>query len=256
MKYNILTYTSAVALLFTSLSHPCAAQSRMLFDTEPSQKLLNIGVRASLTSSNVSPNYNEIFSDVWSTTGDWEYGFNVGVVANLNIKNYFAIQPGIFFSNKCYDTKISTASMVTNYGSNVERHSRFYYLQIPVMASFKMNIIKGVELLMEAGPYFALGLGGNINVKQISYSTIILGNTQNIEEYKLPYFGKGTMKNIQMKKGDWGVKMGVGFRFAHKYALAAYYLAGCENIAHQNRGYESKATARNKEWNLSIGYDF
>ncbi|MDE6716167.1 MAG: PorT family protein [Muribaculaceae bacterium] len=256
MKYNILTYISAVALLFTASTYRCAAQSRELFDTEHAKKTLTIGVRASLTSSNVSPNYNEIFSDVWSTAGDWGYGFNAGVVANLNIRNYFAIQPGIFFSNKCYDTKISTVSLVTDYASNVERHSRFYYLQIPIMASFKMNLIKNVELLMEAGPYLGIGLGGNIKVSQISYSTVIMGNNINIDQYKLPYFGKGTMKNIQMKKGDWGVKMGVGFRFAHRYSIAAYYLAGCENIAHNNRGYESYAKARNKEWNVSLGFDF
>ncbi|MCH5215512.1 MAG: PorT family protein [Muribaculaceae bacterium] len=252
---SIACFFSALTVLLT-LSEKAQAQFNTLFDTGMSSKLLTLGVRASLTSSNVSPNYSDMFTDVYNASGNWGYGFNVGFVVDLNIKKYFSLQPGIFFSNKSYGTDITTLSDETSYFSYVKKHSRLYYLQIPVLASFKMNLIKGIQLQLEAGPYFALGLGGNTRVNQTTVSVAPVGSFVSWDIYKYPYFGNSDMKNVQMKTKDWGLKIGAGFKIVHKYSIAIYYMAGIENIARNDSGFENVAKARNKEWTLSLGYDF
>lgn len=244
------------AIIVLCILSSVSAFSQSFIDTDRAERFLTLGVRAGVTNSNVSPNYGEIFSDVSMVAGDWGTGFNIGIVADLNIRKYFSIQPGFFFSNQSYDTDITSVSMATDLISAVHRHARYYYFQIPVLASFKFNLVRHIQLVGEIGPYISFGLGGNCKVYEMTNIGSSTGAALESDKYKHSYFGDGTMKSVQMKKFDFGWKMGIGLKFAKRYSIMAHYMAGTENIARPNREYESKSKAYNKEWVFSVGFDF
>ena len=187
---------------------------------------------------------------------EWKYGFDLGVVINLNLSRFLAIQPGFYFQNRGFDSSMSAGNSEGDI-SIIERHSRFYYFTLPVLASFRFQLGSGFELVAEAGPYFSWGLGGNTKCKDLT--TRINENGAMIvssDKYKYDFFGDGTLRDVQMQTFDWGLKFGAGFRFMRRYSIMIHYNAGCANIATKRDLYMHEPSAKNKSWGISLGYDF
>ena len=65
------------------------------------------------------------------------------------------------------------------------------YLQIPVLASFRADLSKSVNLQVNAGPHFALGLGGKYKEE---WNETYEGVTESGSD-DIPFFGKSKKKN-------------------------------------------------------------
>ena len=82
--------------------------------------------------------------------------FNVGLQADLPISQFFAIQPGVFFTGK--GAKIQSGDPS---GNNWYRATtRPYYVEVPVNAVFKVPLGDQASFFVGAGPYVAVGVGG------------------------------------------------------------------------------------------------
>lgn len=140
-------------------------------DYDAPRKMVSVGVRLGVNTSSVGINFDDIYGDMKHFNNDWHAGFDAGAVVNLNIRNYFTLQPGFFFQNKSYNSTLITANFDEGKLKNSFHHSRYYYFQIPILASFRFNISHGLKWLVDVGPYFAFGLGGDTKVE--TYSTEI-----------------------------------------------------------------------------------
>src|SRR5574344_2244478 len=132
-------------------------------DTSAPRRQITVGVRAGINTSSQGINFEKIFSNIKSANTDWRAGFDVGAVVNLGIKNYFTLQPGFFFVNKSYNSnlvKLGTTNVTLTMLSNQFEHSRFYYFQVPILASFRFNLTNDLKWLVDFGPYIALGWVG------------------------------------------------------------------------------------------------
>ena len=77
-------------------------------------------------------------------------GFTMGVGADYAFNENWAFQPGIMITSKGYKDEIYDEKFTV----------RPIYLDIPILAAYKFDITDNTKFVINAGPYFAIGLGG------------------------------------------------------------------------------------------------
>ena len=76
------------------------------------------------------------------------------------------------------------------------------------------------------------------------------------KSYKQKFFSEGDGNIVGMETFDWGFKLGTSFAFKRHYSLGIHYNLGCRNIANNNINFQKKVSAYNREWVVSLGYNF
>jgi len=225
--------------------------SAQLLDAAIPESPFGLGVRVGVNTSNISNNYADAIDGYDWTTTSWKSGFTAGVVADLKLRNYIAIQPGFFFQSRNMDYRNMVTETVVGGVSSMESqegHVRSYNFNIPILVSLRLGLSQIIQARAEFGPYFAFGLGGNN--KCTSTSVGVNGELGKPETYKTDVYGDdGYMRGF-----DWGFKMGVGFVFAHKYYLGVHYEAGCRNVYKQPENVRHDLKGHNKAWDITLGY--
>lgn len=182
---------------------------------------LSFGVKAGVNLSNVDMKFYE-------STFDAKIGFQVGVTLDYALTPDFYLQSGLLFT-----TKGAKENGTDGNGVKVPATINPMYLELPVMAAYKLVVSDGMKVVFNAGPYLAYGVAGKVTVKEdrIDVSTNI--------------FQKDGFKRF-----DFGVGGGVGFEFGEITANLGYEL-GLANIA-DSKG----ANAKNRNAFLAVGYKF
>lgn len=175
-------------------------------------------------------------------------GFNAGVIMDIPITNGFYIQPGLLFTTKGAKDKRSD-----EFGTSEVKYNASY-LEVPVLASFRFNASKSVQIQANVGPYFALGIGGKCKSSFTS-----LENSAYNETDEMPIFGKSTDETptFGMKRFDLGLAFGVGVTISKHYYIGVQYDLGLMNLAikdQQNWGDQTKINSGNLM--IQVGYNF
>lgn len=231
------------------LATAATASATDFADTSAPDNMVDVGVRFGITSSNLSaglplPGYTSSFA--------WKRGFAAGAVVDLNIRNFFSIQPGFYFENRSYDyISVCHGSEISTLTANIG-HTRRYAFAVPVLASFHFNISKAVRWDVEAGPYFTFGIGdGKDDVEYTSVSAPLSGAASYIStDGKRNYYGDEAW---QHRKFDCGVQIGTGVEIMDHYVLNISYQRGLRNVA---GAHDLGWSMKNKGWNFAIGYKF
>lgn len=227
------------AMLASAVAVASAAD---FFSTEKSESLFDLGVRVGINTSNRTvgsghlPSYN---------VQSWGTGFEAGVVADLNIRDYISIQPGAFFESRSSNyTFITTPGDYVSFDSYNSQagHLRTYSLTIPILASVHFNVTDDIRWDVELGPYVSFLLGKNMNNK-VSYSSDPTA---------------GALFDSTPSSVDFGFKMGTGLRILGHYYVGVHYEAGMvdawKNIKVDNMKYVYGG--KTKAWVFTIGYNF
>lgn len=241
-----------IRLLLLSLAAGISMNSSaQLLDAAIPESPFGLGFRVGVNSSNISNNYADAIDGYDWTTTSWKTGFTAGVVADLKLRNYVAIQPGFFFQSRNMDYRNMVTETVAGGVSSMESqdgHVRSYNFNIPVMVSLRLGLSSILQARVEFGPYFAFGLGGDN--KCTSTSVGVNGELGTPVTVKTDIYGNdGYMRGF-----DWGLKMGVGFVFAKKYYLGVHYEAGCRNVYKQPENVRHDLKGHNKAWDITLGY--
>lgn len=209
-----------------------------ILDTDPADKLFNLGVRVGVNSANRTfP--SERFS-AWNVNS-WGTGFDAGVVLNLNMRQYLSIQPGVFFESRSGHYSLAESYVNNNneddYITQLGR-IRTYNLLIPVMVSVKLNVGDNFKWILEAGPYAQLKLHASDSNKIQVIDQPTSTSALKWEYAKSNFF-------------DWGAKLGTGIMYKDHYSLTVHYLAGIGDV------WKSPVEGgKNKAWTFTLGYDF
>lgn len=230
-----------VVLAFLGLATNSRVYAQDFFDTSDAEKFFTFGARVGVNTSNRTfpkGNYLNYMMSSWGT------GFDAGVVANMNFKEYLSIQPGFFFESRSGNLLNIVDYLQTNINGDLiptthyeVNHLRAYYFTVPIMGIVNFNIADNVKWMVEFGPYFQFCLKekGQDNVEMLS-----------LKASEMIY-------NVYMadhRGFDIGLKMGTGLKFYSHYYVGVHYMAGLTNAWHNPSG------GRNKSWVFSIGYDF
>jgi len=172
--------------------------------------------------------------------GKGRVGFRVGVVADIpipKVSNLY-IQPGLYYVMR--GSKIEGAGSIDMSGDgrlydchyNAEFNAG--YVEIPILASYRIPVGKDMKVHLNAGPYFAYGIHGKLkplnNKEEKDVAPWILVNNGNgkasfadvkigdEEEDLLKLYGEDGI----MKRFDLGLNFAVGFSYQKFYAELGY----------------------------------
>lgn len=246
------TLLSIVAML--ALATPFAnAQEQEFFDAGLPETLFTFGIRTGVNTSNLSDNRSSSMSDLRSARNQWKAGFSIGAVADINIRNFLVLQPGLFIQTRNHSYNYTMVSENANYWGNIEGNRSSSYIQIPILASLRKDFTEELQVQVDFGPYFMWGIGGEDEQKcyEVDFDA---PEPEKINSYyhETDYFGdKGAVKGY-----DWGFKMGASVVIMKHYYVGVHYEAGCRNILKTPEGSKHEYSGRNKAWNFTIGYNF
>ncbi len=159
---HIVTLFAAAALTTAS------SNAADFFSTETPEQLFNLGIRLGVNTSNRTvgsenmPGYN---------VQGWGTGFDLGVVADINIRDYLSIQPGAFFESR--SNTYTFINMVPVYGASTDELMtqagtfNSYALTIPVLGSVRFNITDDIRWNIDFGPYVSLMFGSKLDRKSV-----------------------------------------------------------------------------------------
>lgn len=222
---------TGVAILATSQT----LSAQEFFDTSSPEQLITYGVRIGLNTSNqTSPKGDKTLNlDSWGT------GFTAGAVVDLNFRDFFAIQPGIFFESRSHnysyvieDSNTPAALDINEYG-----HTRSTWIKVPLLASIRMNPSSSLRWSIDLGPVFGFGMGGR---DKGTFATAETGPLR----YKNGYF------DDVRKKWSFGLKFGTTMRYKGHYLVGIHYESGTSSVYKDIKGGHHKA------WTFTLGYDF
>lgn len=249
MRNFILSLTILAGLILSG-----NAQADDFMDTGVPSKPISIGVRFGLNSSGHKMALDGYSDNVSVNHGT---GWTAGAVVDLNVREFFSVQPGFFYENRSYDYTVIRHSDNGNVKklNNEIGHTRYNMFTIPVLAVFRFNITSHLQWDVAAGPYFGFSLGnGSDDVESIAMS--YQGNNgqdNSTDSYSYvktsrDFYGG---EQWQHKSFDWGLKIGTGIRLNKRYSLSFYYMNGFKDIS-ADRDW----TMKNHSWSFVLGYDF
>ena len=230
MKKIILS----AALLFAGFG---AAQAEDFFSTSDADQLFNLGVRVGVNTSNRT--VKNTVANIWNVNS-WGTGFDAGVVADINFKNYISIQPGFFYESRSGAFAYQSAAYNDAGDPYVKTQvgkGREYLFTVPIVASVHFNIIDELRWNVDFGPYMQFKLKSTFDGK-FSYPEPTLNGG-------IGYFG-----DVKTSRFDLGFKMGTGLDIYKHYYVGVHYLAGLTHA------WKLPSGGKNKSWMFTVGYDF
>lgn len=224
-------------LAAVALSVFSSAGAQDFLSTAAADKLLSLGVRLGVNTSNRT--FSQDYFQQWNVNS-WGTGMDAGVVLDLNMRDFFSLQPGFFFEsrsgNYAYAQDYYEAGKQDKFTEM--GHYRTYNFTVPVMLSFRFNITESLRWAVEAGPYAQFQLHSSDNDK------ITVIEPQQSSSDRL------VVHKAKTNSSDFGMKVGTGLIVNRKCSFNVHYLAGFCNV-----WQDPHAGGRNKTWTFTIGYE-
>lgn len=233
------------------------------------------GIRAGFNLSHAGGDFKDYLKDWESGDPKSKAGFNIGVIYDWGLTEHFYIQPGLYYTMKGAKAKDSDSE--EDYSWESKMNINLSYLELPVLASYRMNLTDNIKWQINAGPYFAVGVGGKFKFESKESED----GESFTEKYDYKAFGSSSKNagfdeddegNIvvhgvkgDLKKFDFGLSFGTGVSF-DKFYVGIKYDLGLTNIADKDAEQYKKYTEDGKEdgsykikngnFAISVGYNF
>lgn len=198
-KMNLKTMAVAMSALFVFAGSVSAQDS-----------FLTLGIKGGANLSNYSGDIDD---------NKYVFKYQFGITADMALTDNFYLITGLDFQTKGAKSK-------PDVGQEVKFNPM--YLQIPVHAAYKFDIATDTRFVVEAGPYFAYGIGGKMKGE---------------EKHNI-------FKDDRFKRFDLGLGAGIGVEYK-MFALKGGYDFGLLDISDM-----SGIKARNHNAYLTLGYRF
>lgn len=154
-------------------------------------------------------------------------GFTLGVGMDYAFTDNWSFQPGLMISSKGYKYKEEGWKSTT----------RPIYLDIPLLATYKVNITDDVKFVIDAGPYLAVGLGGKYK-------------DDDNDDWKV--FDKD---GEDWKRFDLGIQWGIGVELSEHYLINLTGQNGFITPYDFPNEYKGDKP-RNMTFTIGVGYRF
>ena len=178
-------------------------------------------------------------------------GFHLGIVGDFHLGSIVYLQPGILYTGK--GSKVQQGEP----GSNGYFKQTFNptYIEVPVNLIFKTPSLGNSRFFAGAGPYLAVGVGGQVDTE----GRTILGTTYNVErDIEFSDDDPTTLSEEEgagfgiVKRFDYGLNGTVGVE-GKTFVLSANYGLG---LAKLQSGSNNSADHNNKHRVLSFTLGF
>ena len=188
---------------------------------------LTWGIRAGM-------NYATILN---APAGKGVIGFNVGGNLDVGFCNWFHLQTGLYLSMKGVDAEYEvreTSQSVTDDDDHYYDRFSPIYLEIPVLASFRIGLSDNADIQFGVGPYIAFNL-----LEEQLYFHNIYGPRVNQKEDIEPF--------------DFGLQANIGASIKHFYIGVGYQIGIPRKKIWD---IEGEYVIRTSNAMLNVGYNF
>lgn len=211
-------------LILMAVLSSLGVSAQKYWDSSRADQLVTFGIRAGL-------NFSKQYAMDDQADRENRFSYQVGLAVDFNVARSFSFNTGLMMIQKGwqwdYDDNRGKQKVTDN----------ATYLEIPVLASYRVSLSDQAQFQLNVGPYFAFGIFGDQKVT----STFPNGDDYNISSFDEYYGGK---------KFDCGVFVGAGFIFSHIY-VGFNYERGLINVSNdENKKFQNGTIA------LSLGYNF
>lgn len=168
----------------------------------------------------------------------------LGFGAEIPVSQNFSVMPSLELAMKGgkyeskYDDEISSSKL------NVT------YLQIPVMAAYRLSLNDRLNMTLKAGPYFAYGLSGNMKITE--------DEINGTKTEKIDIFSDKEMDGKAADRFDVGGILGVDFEY-HRFVFGAELECGFTDMYKRTETEEDwnySAKIKNLAAYVTVGYKF
>lgn len=226
-----------IVLIFAAIA--AQAQSTF-FSTTKSTERISFGVEVGINVSNMGGDYYYDDGGVSSLAG-----LNLGIAVDIPLLESLYIKTGLYHTERgCKWEYVDSEEKI------LEKY-RPVYLQLPVLASYRHNFTDNIQLQVNVGPYFALGVGGK---DKYEYSKLRSSGTYTgTEEWVV--FGEDQI----IKKFDAGLHIGAGLTLYRHFSVGIGYEFSFTNIYDYDGWKQDDLihyTVYNRSLIFKVGYMF
>ena len=189
---------------------------------------LTWGIRAGM-------NYATILN---APAGKGVIGFNVGGNLDVGFCNWFHLQTGLYLSMKGVDAEYEVREVNQSLTYTYEDYSPIY-LEIPVLASFRIGLSDNADIQFGVGPYIAY-------------------TPHHEQQYHHEMCGLGKYQSEEIEPFDFGLQANIGASIKHFYIGVGYQIGIPRKKIWSIDGSGSYAehVIRTSNAMLNVGYNF
>ena len=188
-----------------------------------------------------------------ATASGHRMGFQAGLVLQIPCSPKVAIQPSLLYARRLFEVEKYTGTERTN--TTLGTTARVNYLELPVNFLYTIGSNRGFQLF--AGPYVALGLGGEAT-KSESYFSLWdgLGNSQTTDVVFARQEGSDARTTTYLRRLDAGLNGGVGYRLGMIQAQLSYSHGFLNRLPRTQTNDNPPDTLYHQALQLSLSYLF
>lgn len=174
---------------------------------------------------------------------DMRVGFDLGVGGEYHFTDLWSLHSGVFFTQKGAKSESSSEGVTATAKYNP------LYLQIPVQAGVRFNVMDDQNVVIKFGPYIGIGLAGKCKVDLSGdlggYSAGEILDYLGMDDGVKLFSSDG----MDMKRFEFGLGVGVAYEFS-QYFVELDGDFGLTKIA------SGDGAPRNMSFAIGVGYKF
>lgn len=185
---------------------------------------------------------------------NFQVGFKIGAVADIQFNDYFFLQPGLFLSvnngTESYAEKFYKTGAGTPTSEHDRRNYQTTYVQLPVYAMYKTGKeFDDPHFFVGIGPSFNYAIGGRF--KQEFTNTLNGTPITKRYDYSIP-LGNDRVQD-KLRRFDLAANVTIGYELPSGLFFRGYYSIGLLNVAPSG---DKDNCFRNSGFGLSLGFLF
>jgi hypothetical protein len=202
-------------------------------------QVVNFGIKAGLNLANITSNYPGYSSDT-------RVGFHAGGGVNIGVTGNFSVDIDLLYSQKGAKQHVEEFQTFSggSYSLTGEETITLSYVEIPILA--RVATVSG--LYFNGGPYLGF-LAGFKDEATATLTTTAAGQSPvTVTE------SQSTTDDSGWSSADFGLKVGLGFKFIGGLDFAANYTIGLSNLIDDSSN--TAYSAHNSVIGITAGYWF
>lgn len=124
-------------------------------------------------------------------------GYQFGIMADIKLSPHFSIQPALLLSSKGVTYKSEERDLSGLYIKTIRTKQSLDYLELPVLALYKLPLKNGAKLYSGLGPYIGVGLSSNTRIR-------------GYDKQEPDFFGYSNRETFPFDRLDFGVSAAAG----------------------------------------------
>lgn len=174
-------------------------------------------------------------------------GFNASVFGRLDISKVFFLDAAVRYNYKPWNYSYSYENGST-WDPNmlymtVKETASPSTLELPIHAGFSFGLSDKLALNVGLGPYFGVGLGGKVKIKDVY---VDLDNVESVEKRSYDVYGKNDFKRFEV-----GADARIGLEFMRHYNVSVGY-----QFQFNDRDAIHFGVGKAQTFSINLGYRF